>query len=55
VERLRPPACRLLHQRTAEDWLIEFLDGARRDAAAGFVPTGVTFAEVADEYLRFAE
>jgi integrase len=52
--RGRPPAG-YFTKRTAEDWLIEFLDGARRDAAAGFVPTGVTFAEVAEEYLRFAE
>ena len=41
--------------RTAEDWLVEFLDEARRDAAAGIVSTGVTFADAAEEYLRFAE
>ncbi|MFL5864366.1 MAG: hypothetical protein ACJ780_26945 [Solirubrobacteraceae bacterium] len=41
--------------RTAGDWFVEFLDEARRDAAAGSVSTGVTFAEAAEEYLRFAE
>ena len=52
--RGRPPAG-YFTKRTAEDWLIKFLDGARRDAAAGFVSTGVTFVEAAEEYLRFAE
>jgi integrase len=52
--RGRPPAG-YFTKRTAEDWLVEFLDEARRDAAAGFVSTGVTFAEAAEEYLRFAE
>ena len=52
--RGRPPAG-YFTKRTAEDWLVEFLDEARRDAAAGFVSTGVIFAEAAEEYLRFAE
>jgi integrase len=52
--RGRPPAG-YFTKRTAEDWLVEFLDEARRDAAAGFVSTGVTFADAAEEYLRFAE
>ena len=52
--RGRPPAG-YFTKRTAEAWLIKFLDGARRDAAAGFVSTGITFAEAAEEYLRFAE
>jgi hypothetical protein len=43
------PSARYFTKRTAEDWLVEFLDAARRDAAAGFVSTGVTFAEAAEE------
>ncbi len=52
--RGRPPAG-YFTRRTAQDWLVGFLDEARRGASAGVVSTGVTFAEAAEEYLRFAE
>jgi integrase len=52
--RGRPPAG-YFTKRTAEDWLRDHLDEARRSAAAGFAATGVTFAQAAEEYLRYAE
>jgi integrase len=52
--RGRPPAG-YFTKRTAEDWLRDHLDEARRSAALGFAATGVTFAEAAEEYLRYAE
>ncbi len=44
-------------KRTAEDWLRDQLDevAARTRARRRSVATGVTFAEAAEEYLRFAE
>jgi hypothetical protein len=52
--RGRPPAG-YFTKRTAEDWLREFLDEARRSVTPGSAATGVSFAEAAEEYLRFAE
>ncbi|MGI8411633.1 MAG: tyrosine-type recombinase/integrase [Solirubrobacteraceae bacterium] len=52
--RGRPPAGQFT-KRLAEDWLRETLDGARRGTTAGMVETGATFADAAEEYLRFAE
>jgi hypothetical protein len=52
--RGRPPAG-YFTKRTAEDWLRDFLDNVRRGAMPGSVLTGLTFAEAAEEYLRFAE
>ena len=52
--RGRPPTG-YYTKRTAEDWLRDFLDEARRGASAGSVAPGITFAEAAEEYLRFAE
>jgi len=52
--RGRPPAG-YFTKRIAEDWLREFLDDARRAVVPGSVATGISFAEAAEEYLRFAE
>jgi integrase len=52
--RGRPPAG-YFTKRTAEDWLRNLLDEARRAYAPGSAASGVTFAEAADEYLRYAE
>jgi integrase len=54
TERGRPPAG-YFTKRTAEDWLREYLDDARRGMGPGFVSTGVSFAEAAEQYLRYAE
>jgi hypothetical protein len=50
----RPPAG-YFTKRTAEDWLRDFLDDARRGVVLGSAATGASFAEAAEEYLRFAE
>jgi integrase len=42
-------------KRMAEDWLRSQLVEGHQTAAAGRVETGVTFAEAAEEYLRYAE
>ena len=52
--RGRPPEG-YFTKRIAEDWLRDHLDEARRGSGSGFVATGVSFAEAAEEYLRFAE
>jgi integrase len=52
--RGRPPAG-YFTQRTAEDWLRDHLDEVRRGVAPESMATGVSFAEAAEEYLRFAE
>jgi integrase len=53
-QRGRPPAG--YHtKRTAEDWLREVLDQARRGTLPGMVATGVTFAEAAADFLAYAE
>ncbi len=54
TERGRPPAG-YFTKRTAEDWLREVLDEARRGTLPGLVKTDVTFAEAADEWLRYIE
>ena len=54
AERGRPPAG-YFTKRTAEDWLRETLDSARRGVTPGMVETGATFADAAEEYLRYAE
>jgi integrase len=55
VDRARPPACWLVHQATAEAWLREVLDQARRGELPGQLRTGATFADAAAEWLRFIE
>jgi integrase len=42
-------------KRTAQAWLDEALAEARRGELAGMVRTGVTFAQAADEWLRYVE
>ena len=54
TERGRP-AAGYFTKRTAEDWLRDVLDEARRGTLPGMVRTGVTFAEAAEEYLRWLE
>lgn len=54
TERGRPPAGHFT-KRAAEDWLRDLLDGVRRGTVPGMVETGATFADAAEEYLRFAE
>ncbi len=54
TSRGRPPAG--YHtRRTAEAWLRELLDQARRGTLPGMVRTGATFADAAAEFLRYAE
>lgn len=54
TERGRP-AAGYFTKRTAEDWLRAVLDEARRGTLPGLVKTDVTFAEAADEWLRYIE
>jgi integrase len=54
TERGRPSAG-YLTKRTAEAWLRDLLDEARRGTLPGLVRTGATFADAAAEYLRYAE
>src|SRR5438128_8307464 len=42
-------------KRTAEGWLRDLLDEARRGTLPGMVRTGATFADAAAEYLRWIE
>src|SRR5947209_4913926 len=53
-ERGRPPAG-YFTKRTAEKWLRDMLDQARRGTLAGMVRTGATFADAAAEWLRYVE
>ncbi len=53
-ERGRPPEG-YFTKRLAEDWLREVLDRARRGTLPGLVRTGVTFAEAAEDWLRYVE
>ncbi|MGH2914995.1 MAG: tyrosine-type recombinase/integrase [Solirubrobacteraceae bacterium] len=53
-ERGRPPDG-FFTKRTAEDWLRETLLQDAQKNAAGQIETGATFADAAEEYLRFAE
>jgi integrase len=52
--RGRPPAG-FFTKRTAEAWLSDVLDQARRGTLPGAVRTGATFADAAAEYLRYIE
>jgi integrase len=49
------PAAGYFTKRTAETWLRELLDEARRGTLPGLVKTDITFAEAADEWLRYVE
>jgi integrase len=53
-ERGRPPAG-YFTKRTAEGWLRDQLDQARRGTLPGLVRTGATFADAAAEWLRYIE
>lgn len=53
-ERGRPPAG-YFTKRTAEAWLRDVLDEARRGMLPGLVRTGATFADAAAEWLRYIE
>jgi integrase len=52
TERGRPPEG-YFTKRTAQAWLRDVLDQAARGVLPGMVRTGRTFAEAADEYLRY--
>ncbi|HEX8958561.1 MAG TPA: site-specific integrase, partial [Solirubrobacterales bacterium] len=54
TERGRP-AAGYFTKRTAETWLRDVLDEARRGTLPGLVKTGVTFADAAAEWLRYVE
>jgi len=52
--RGRPPAG-YFTKRTADDWLRDILDEARRGTLPGLVRTGATFTDAAAEWLRYVE
>jgi integrase len=52
TERGRP-ANGYFTKRTAEDWLRDLLDQARRGTLPGMVETGATFADACTEFLRY--
>jgi integrase len=54
TERGRP-AAGFFTKRTAEAWLRDVLDQARRGTLAGMVRTGASFGDAAAEYLRYVE
>jgi integrase len=54
TDRGRPPAG-YYTKRTAEAWLRDVLDEARRGTLPGMVRTGATFADAAAEWLRYVE
>jgi integrase len=54
TERGRP-AAGYFTKRTAEAWLRDVLDEARRGTLPGLVKTGITFADAAAEWLRYVE
>jgi integrase len=54
TERGRPPAG-YFTKRTAEEWLRDTLEQARRGTLPGMVRTGATFADAAAEWLRYVE
>jgi integrase len=54
TERGRP-AAGYFTKRTAEAWLRDTLDEARRGTLHGMVRTGATFADAAAEWLRYTE
>src|SRR5437764_8433581 len=49
------PAAGYFTKRTAEEWLRQVLDEARRGTLPGMVRTGATFADAAAEWLRYVE
>lgn len=49
------PAAGYFTKRTAEDWLRDVLDQARRGTLPGLVRTGATVSDAAAEYLRYIE
>jgi integrase len=49
------PAAGYFTKRTAEGWLADLLDEARRGTLPGMVRTGATFADAASEYMRWLE
>jgi integrase len=49
------PAAGYYTKRTAEGWMRDLLDEARRGTLPGMVRTGVTFADAAAEYMRWIE
>jgi integrase len=53
-DRGRPPVG-WFTKRTAEAWLRDLLDQARRGTLPGMLRTGATFADAAAEWLRFIE
>ena len=53
-DRGRPPVGGFT-KRTAEAWLRDVLDQARRGTSPGMVRTGTTFADAAAEWLRYIE
>jgi hypothetical protein len=55
VDVAGPPAAGYFTKRTAEAWLRDLLDEARRGTLPGMVRTGATFADAAAEYLRWVE
>jgi integrase len=54
TQRGRPPAG-YFTKRTAEHWLRDVLDQARRGSLPGMVKTGATFADAGAEWLRYVE
>src|SRR4051794_13844823 len=54
TERGRP-AAGYFTKRTAEEWLRDVLDDARRGTLSGMVRTGVTLSQAAAEWLRYCE
>jgi integrase len=54
TERGRP-ADGYYTKRTAERWLADVLQQARRGTLPGMIRTGATFADAAEEYLRYIE
>ncbi|MGI8413035.1 MAG: tyrosine-type recombinase/integrase [Solirubrobacteraceae bacterium] len=55
MDRARTSGDGLPTKRTAEAWLRDVLDEARRGTLPGLVRTGATFADAAAEYLRYIE
>jgi integrase len=49
------PATGYFTRRLAEDWLRDVLDQARHGMLPGMVRSGATFADAAEEWLRFIE
>lgn len=54
TERGRP-AAGYFTKRTAEEWLADVCDQARRGSLPGMVRTGATFADAVAEYMRWLE